>query len=289
MLHIFKKGVSAIAFASLMLILFASVGAQTFSGPGFTISDGGGSVPAGCSIVPVSGITTNVIVNQITYSNFAHTWIGDLEMRAYLPGAAAPPSITNSQIISSPPNDRDCNFNGTYNFTNGGASSVDAATVGCADATDVPAGNYRTSNYGGGVNPGPVTNLNSLFGVLTPAQANGNWLVCAFDFSMPDGGSVGATSISLSVFTAAGASISGRVITMSGRGVAGVPVIVTDSAGNSRTAISNSFGAYYFESNNVGETYVITANHKKYQFQNPTQIVNLSESISGLDFITANK
>lgn len=289
MLHIFKKGVSAIAFASLMLILFASAEAQTFSGPGFTITDGGGRVPAGCSIVPVSGITTNVVVNRITYTSFLHSFIGDLEMRAYLPGAAAPPSITNSQIISSPPDTRSCNFNGTYNFTNAGASSVDAATVGCTTATNVPAGDYRTSTYGGGTNPGTVTNINSLFGVLTPAQANGNWLVCAFDFSTPDGGTVGATSINFSIFTAAGASISGRVVTMGGRGVAGVPVIVTDSAGNSRTAISNSFGAYYFESNNVGETYVITANHKKYQFQNPTQIVNLSESISGLDFITANK
>ena len=33
MLHIFKKGVSAIAFASLMLILFASVEAQTSAVP----------------------------------------------------------------------------------------------------------------------------------------------------------------------------------------------------------------------------------------------------------------
>lgn len=287
MLQIIKKGFYAFAFASLMLFSSASVEAQTFSGPGYTITDGGGRAAASCSIVPVSGITSNVVVNRVTYTSFVHSFIGDLELRVYPPAAAAPPSTTGSQIISSPPDGRACNFNGTYNFTNTGTNSIDAATVGCTDGQTVAPGNYRTSNYGGGTNPGAITNLGGLFGALTPAQANGNWRVCSFDFIAPDGGTVGGTSINFSVFTAAQATVSGRVISMNERGIQGVTVTAIGSNGATYTAVSNTFGFYSFDGLAVGETYTVTANHKRYQFQNPTQVLSLSESISGLDFIAA--
>lgn len=273
------------------MVLFAvsAASAQSFNGPGFTITDGGGRVTTSCSLVPVSGITSNVVLRSVSLNSTTHTWLGDIEARIYPPAAAAPPSITNSFVLTSPPDGTPCNFSGNYRFVDTATQSIDAATAGCTSAQNLASGNYRTSSYGGGTASGPVTSLTTSVGSLTAAQANGNWRVCVFDFATPDGGAVGSTNLEFAVITAAQASINGRVTSLEGRGITGAKVILTDSAGNSRTVVTNSFGMYSFEEVAVGETYVVTVAHKRYQFQNPTQVLSVSESISGLNFVSTGE
>jgi hypothetical protein len=271
----------------LTSMVLSSAAFAQFSGGGFTIVDNGGRVPASCSTVPVSGIAVNRTITNISFTG-VHTWLGDTETRVYPPGAAPPPSTAGSVVISSPPDGRGCNFNGTYNYNDTASQSVDAATVGCADSSDLAPGSYRTSTYGGGVNPGPVTSLAASFGTLTPAQANGNWLVCIFDFASPDGGAVSSTLIQFNVLTAANVSLSGRVTTATGQGITRARLIISDAQGNPRIAITNAFGYYRFDDLPAGQGYILSVSAKSYSFASPSQLVNLSDNLSGANFVSQN-
>ncbi|MGI8884267.1 MAG: carboxypeptidase-like regulatory domain-containing protein, partial [Pyrinomonadaceae bacterium] len=58
----------------------------------------------------------------------------------------------------------------------------------------------------------------------------------------------------------------------------------TDQNGEVRYALTNSFGYYRFNDIPAGETYIITARHKRYVFV--PQLINFGENISEL-LITA--
>lgn len=271
-------------------LLSITTQAQVFSGPGFTIGDGLGRDAQSCSVVPVAGITGNVNVATVALTSFNHTFIGDLEARVYPPGAAAPPSTVNSFAIFSPPDSTPCNFAGTYRLIDSAAQSFDNAAAGCGDATVVAPGDYRTSTYGGGTNPGPTTSLATTPGTLTPAQANGKWTVCVFDFAPPDGGTVGGTSIrfvSPTVPTAAAVTVGGRVTTAGGRGIRNASVTLTDASGNTRTTKTGALGSYRFPDVNAGETYIIGVKGKRYRFTEPSQVVNLTEESGSVNFVAS--
>ncbi|MBA2737923.1 MAG: carboxypeptidase regulatory-like domain-containing protein, partial [Pyrinomonadaceae bacterium] len=78
--------------------------------------------------------------------------------------------------------------------------------------------------------------------------------------------------------TAANVNVSGRVLQTNGRGVANARVEMTDQGGNVRTARTNPFGYYRFNEVAVGETYIISAKHKNYEFDSQALAVNGSLS-----------
>ena len=82
--------------------------------------------------------------------------------------------------------------------------------------------------------------------------------------------------------TAAQASVSGRVFDSSGRAVNRAGVSITDTNGLVRTAISNPFGYYRFDSVRVGEIYVFSISAKEHQFQ--TQVFTVNDDITDLNF-----
>ncbi len=85
--------------------------------------------------------------------------------------------------------------------------------------------------------------------------------------------------------TAAGAAINGRAVTESGRGIRNIEITLTDSRGQTRTTKTTAFGYYQFEDVAAGETYVITASGKQFDFAQTSHVVNVSENVTGLDFI----
>jgi hypothetical protein len=270
---------------SAILLFLGTVQAQIFTGSGFTVVDGGGRVAASCSTVPVTGVTGSRNVRSVSFTG-THTWLGDTEIRVYPPGALPPPSVAApTVVISSPPDGRSCNYNGTYRFIDTAAQSIDAATAGCADASNIAPGDYRASTYGGGTTNGPVASLTTSFGMMTPAQINGNWLVCMFDFVATDGGTVTSTSIQFAAPTAAGSSISGRVVDSGGNGISGAVLTVTDSTGTPRTARTNSFGYYRLNDLPSGQTYILTITSRRHQFENPERVINLIDNIADFDFV----
>lgn len=83
--------------------------------------------------------------------------------------------------------------------------------------------------------------------------------------------------------TAASVSISGKVLTPDGSsGLRNAQVILTDSRGNTRTALTTSFGYFSFDSVQAGETYVVSIISKRFQFA--PQIVTVKEELTGLSF-----
>jgi hypothetical protein len=89
--------------------------------------------------------------------------------------------------------------------------------------------------------------------------------------------------------TAASVSVSGRVLTSGGQGIARVTVTLTDAAGQSRSAMTNSFGFYQFDAVPSGAIYTLTVLSPRYQFSQPSRVLNVGESLSDQDFVAEGK
>jgi hypothetical protein len=86
--------------------------------------------------------------------------------------------------------------------------------------------------------------------------------------------------------TASSATVRGRVMTPFGRGLLNAYVILTNTnTGEVRRARSTSFGYFNFQDLPSGNTYVITVESKRYQFN--SQSFDLTEDLDGL-VLTAN-
>lgn len=77
-------------------------------------------------------------------------------------------------------------------------------------------------------------------------------------------------------------SVSGRVTESNGMGVPRARVTMTDSAGNTRTTYTSSFGYYRFDNVASGASYTIGVSHKGYTFTSRTLQVN--DNVSDANF-----
>lgn len=84
--------------------------------------------------------------------------------------------------------------------------------------------------------------------------------------------------------TAANVAVSGRVLNAGGKGIRGVRVVLTDARGASRAVVTNSFGFYSFDEIAAGQTVVVSVSAKKYAFAVETQILNVSENLTEVNF-----
>jgi hypothetical protein len=85
--------------------------------------------------------------------------------------------------------------------------------------------------------------------------------------------------------TAANVSVSGKVVTANGRGISRASVTLTNGAtGEVRSVYTNSFGYYDFSEVPSGAIYVVTVSSRKYSFENPSQVVSVSDSVAELNF-----
>lgn len=84
--------------------------------------------------------------------------------------------------------------------------------------------------------------------------------------------------------TAASVTVGGQITvsTSAKRGVAGAIVTMNDSSGKIRTAISNQLGFYQFADVSVGQNYIFSVRHKRYQFE--PQILPVNEERSDINF-----
>lgn len=85
--------------------------------------------------------------------------------------------------------------------------------------------------------------------------------------------------------TAAPASISGRVMDQSGRGIRGVAISVQGSSGEARTVVTNTFGFYRIEGLPVGQAYVLSATARRRSFANNFRFIDLSADLSDENFV----
>lgn len=180
------------AAAGLLVTLMGGISkADVFIGSGFTLVDGSNAaVGVASSDIVISGDGRSVgSVNSVTLSNFTHTSLGDLVITFEHVESGS------SVILTSPPDSRSSNFNGTYTFlVNPGLQTIDEATSGQNSAFNLPSGNYAMSAYGGGAGIGPRTNFAGFSGI----NLNGTWRLTIEDFAEGDTGAVGGWSFDVS-------------------------------------------------------------------------------------------
>jgi len=86
--------------------------------------------------------------------------------------------------------------------------------------------------------------------------------------------------------TAEFASVSGRVATSAGDGVAGASVTVSGGFLASPTSVRTSAtGDYRVEGLEVGATYIVTVRAKNRQITNPSRAVSVLDNVTGVDFV----
>jgi Carboxypeptidase regulatory-like domain len=83
--------------------------------------------------------------------------------------------------------------------------------------------------------------------------------------------------------TAAGVSVSGRILTPDGRGLRNAQVTIVDSNGVVRTAITSSFGYYRFEDVPSGSTVVVGVVSKRFRFG--SRLVQVVDTLTDIDFV----
>lgn len=81
---------------------------------------------------------------------------------------------------------------------------------------------------------------------------------------------------------AASVSVSGRVMTSSGRGVSGARVTIADSNANLRVAVTGTFGYYTFLGMSAGGSYTISVASKRNTFTPQTMTIN--DNLIGVNF-----
>ena len=115
---------------------------------------------------------------------------------------------------------------------------------------------------------------------FTPSVAN----TATNTFTLNNVTAFSTWSLGVLVPTAAPASISGRVLTSTGRSIPNAIVTLTDASGVSRTARSNTFGYYTFSNVQSGQSYILQASARLYTFA--PRAINLTDDLTGFD-ITA--
>jgi hypothetical protein len=83
--------------------------------------------------------------------------------------------------------------------------------------------------------------------------------------------------------TAATVSVSGRVLTGTGRGIPNATVVATLPSGTIMQTKTGLSGYYSFAGLIVGETVVITVSHQRFAFA--PQVLSLSEDVQNLNFL----
>lgn len=87
--------------------------------------------------------------------------------------------------------------------------------------------------------------------------------------------------------TAAPAFVSGRVMTINGQGISKATVSLADQAGNTRTALTNAFGYYRIDDIEVGRTYVLGVENKRFRFSPASRIISVEADVTDLDFVAS--
>ncbi len=104
-----------------------------------------------------------------------------------------------------------------------------------------------------------------------------------------DGLAIDNFSLTTAPSTAAPATVSGRVLDSKGRGVSRVQVKISGGDLTAPlSALTNPFGYFSIEIP-TGQTYIVNVSARGYTFSNPTQVINVNDSITNLMFTASGR
>jgi hypothetical protein len=88
--------------------------------------------------------------------------------------------------------------------------------------------------------------------------------------------------------TSARVTISGRVTNAAGQGIRNARVTIVEGSGTARVATTGSFGYYMFENVETGQTVFISVRAKRFNFTEPTRVLNVNDDLADVDFVAEN-
>ncbi|MEP6903377.1 MAG: SdrD B-like domain-containing protein, partial [Actinomycetota bacterium] len=233
-------------------------------------TNGNGVQDAGES--PISGVTVQLWVdtnNDVAVDTLVGTAVTDVNGEYYFVGSTSADGNTTDNIGQ----------------INGGISLNTAYQV------RIPAVNFTTGQALASKSPSPANNDASVNGDSRDSDgipSGGNVIA---NFTTGGGGSNNHTfdfGFYLSP-TAANVTVGGRAASASGSGLRGILVILTEGNGSTRTVLTNSFGYYRFDDIPAGQIVTVSVSSKKYSFKQPTQVINVSDNIADLDFVSDSR
>ncbi|HEX8734125.1 MAG TPA: S8 family serine peptidase [Pyrinomonadaceae bacterium] len=134
-------------------------------------------------------------------------------------------------------------------------------------------------NSGGGTN----ARIPASGSLILPSTGSYTILATKFGASRaPEAPQNGNYQLAMLAPTAAAVSVGGRVLTASGAGAANARVLLTNPSGETRAAITNSFGYFRFVNVAAGADYLFEIRHKRYSFA--PRVVDVSEELNELNF-----
>ncbi len=185
-----------------VLLSFASVRAQN----PITINQVGTASPYP-SVINVSGQTGVVTKVTVTLTGFSHTFPDDVDILLVAPNGTS--AIIMSDVGNGFPTQ-------AVNIT-----LDDAAAANLPDEAQITSGTYKPTNIEAGdqfVAPAPNSSANTALSTFNNLDPHGAWSLYVIDDSEGDSGSI--TNFSLTIqtgpLTAAGGSLTGRVVTARG-------------------------------------------------------------------------
>jgi Regulatory P domain of the subtilisin-like proprotein convertases and other proteases len=235
-----------------------------------------------------AGVPAGILANGIFLDvDLRHTWVGDLTIKLRSPSGTIL-TVLNRPGSNAPDNGGgavgdDSNWDGVLTFRDGGGPEAETMGSGL--------GSEQVVCQDNGIcvyDPSPDTAVQppSSFANFNGEPVAGNWTLCIGDSTFGDEGFLRSWSLKFPIPfapTAAGATVSGRLMTTSGAPVRGGIIKMTNSAGVEKIARSNPFGYFHFTDVSTGETYVITVESKLYRFT--PQTVSVMSDIAELNIM----
>jgi uncharacterized repeat protein (TIGR01451 family) len=285
------------------------------NGPGFTLPSGRSTtITFDVTVKPVGVISPTVfsVSNQgtVSGSNFASKPTDDPAVGGTtdptVTTVVQPETITKSFNPTSPffgqqstltftiTNANPATAANGITFTDVFPTTPGAMTVGAPLTTTNTCGGALQNSNGGVLAPGDPgiklvggsrpANTSCTISVKVTAPANGTYNNLTGNISSTEGaqGLTASASMTMSVLTAAGVSVSGRVLTAEGRGIRNAKVTITDSAGVARTTVSGINGVYRFDDVPSGQTYTVSVGSRRFTFL--PVVITVTDQLAGLDF-----
>lgn len=155
-----------------------------------------------------------------------------------------------------------------------------ARSAGYSASTPVQVVNYDSDflSFSGTID----RDLSLSFSSITPVYSLGTGFLNSFNAAGTGTFASNPPPIFM-VPSAAAVTISGRVLSPKGRGLANARVVLMESSGRILTARTNNFGYFRFEEAAAGDSVVISVKSKLYTYA--PQVFSLTEELNELNFI----
>ena len=245
------------------------------------------------STINVTGAPSGNVNVRVTLYDLAVNFPDNLDVLLVSPGGAK--YVLMADVGGSTPINQNAPV--TLTFTDASAAVLPdngPLTTGAFKPTScqTPVSNFPAPAPGGAyIEPGCTVasaNTHPLNGSL--GAANGIWSLYIRD----DTGTLAPTAVVGQIAggwgievtgatTAAGAQVSGRVLTPDGSGLRNALVTMIDANGIARTVKTTSFGYYTFEDVESGGSYIIGVSSKRYHFA--SRLIQVADTLTDLDFV----